>query len=67
MNKEAYKQALHMKLLYYTKEVFRIGFFKSDLRMEILKRFREENIKFPSPSFNLNLQPNSPNNKFDKE
>ncbi|MEO5572269.1 MAG: mechanosensitive ion channel domain-containing protein [Bacteroidia bacterium] len=50
------EQALHMELLYYTREVFRIGFLKSDLRMEILKRFREENIKFPLPNYNLNFQ-----------
>jgi len=49
-------QALHMELLYYTKEVFKIGFLKSDLRMEILKRFRAENINFPFPSYNLNFQ-----------
>ena len=53
-------QALHIELLYYTREVFRIGFLKSDLRMEILKRFREENINFPFPNYNLNLQNDAP-------
>ncbi|MDQ3142129.1 MAG: mechanosensitive ion channel [Bacteroidota bacterium] len=61
------EHALHFQLLYYTKEVFRIGFLKSDLRMEILKRFREENIKFPSPSYNLNFPSNTPSNKTDDE
>ncbi|MEO6691987.1 MAG: mechanosensitive ion channel domain-containing protein [Saprospiraceae bacterium] len=56
-------QALHMELLYYTKEVFRIGFLKSDLRMEILERFREENIKFPSPNYTLQFQSEIPPNK----
>lgn len=57
------EHALHFQLLYYTREVFRIGYLKSDIRMEILKRFREENIKFPFPTYNLNVQPNTPNSK----
>jgi len=59
--------ALHFQLLYYTQEVFRIGFLKSDLRMEILKRFREENIKFPSPNYNLNFQQPALSNKTEDE
>ena len=47
------EQALQMELLYYSKEVFRIGSLKSQLRMAILKRFREEKIQFPFPTFNL--------------
>ncbi len=61
------EHALHFQLLYYTKEVFRIGFLKSDLRLEILRRFREENINFPLPSYNLNFQRPALNSKADDE
>ncbi|WP_158728825.1 MULTISPECIES: mechanosensitive ion channel family protein [unclassified Flavobacterium] len=44
---------LHFELLYYTNEVFRIGFLKSDLRYEILKQFNANNIKFATANLEI--------------
>jgi small-conductance mechanosensitive channel len=41
--------SLDFELLFYTKEFLRIEFLKSDIRYNVDKNFRENNVQIPFP------------------
>lgn len=48
--------SINFKLLFWTKEVFRVENIKSDLRFLVLEKFREKGISIPFPQLDVHLK-----------
>ena len=48
--------SINFKLLFWTKEVFRVENVKSDLRFRIIEKFRQQDISIPFPQLDVHLK-----------
>ncbi len=48
--------SINFKLLFWTKEVFRVENVKSDLRFRIVEKFRQQGISIPFPQLDVHLK-----------
>jgi len=57
--------SLDFELLFFSKNIFRIGKAKSDIRRIINRKFTENNITIPFPQMDLHVKSNATTNKSD--
>jgi len=57
--------ALEFQLYFFSKNIFRIDKAKSDIRRNINKKFKENNITIPFPQMDVYLKKNKDNNDFE--